>query len=101
MSNGVTAHRGNSTEYPENTRVAFESALGLGVDWIELDIHQTRDQQLVVIHDADTGRVGDRKALISQTHYEELKEIDVASRFRRGKGLSLPQCPKARKMEHI
>ena len=63
LNNGVTAHRGNAAEYPENTLPAFESALALGVDWIELDIYRTKDGALAVIHDADTARVGDRTVL--------------------------------------
>ena len=37
---GITAHRGNSGEFPENTLQAFQSGIGLGVDWVELDIYQ-------------------------------------------------------------
>ena len=43
LSNGVTAHRGNSGEFAENTWPAFRSAIDLGVDWIELDIFRTSD----------------------------------------------------------
>src|SRR5690554_4353846 len=57
---GVTAHRGNSWDYPENTLPAFENAIALGVDWAELDVHHTKDGKLVVIHDKATGRVGDK-----------------------------------------
>jgi hypothetical protein len=38
QENGVTAHRGNSREYPENSLAAFRSAAQMGVDWIETDI---------------------------------------------------------------
>jgi len=93
--NGVTAHRGNSAEYPENTIAAFQSALSLGPDWIELDIHKTADGQIVVIHDADTRRVGDRNLQVSQVTYEELKSVDVAHRFRMRRKLTLAECPPA------
>ena len=43
---GVTAHRGNSGSYPENTLPTFTSAIALGVDWMECDIFKTRDGKI-------------------------------------------------------
>ncbi len=83
LVNGVTAHRGNSGEHPENTMVAFQSAIDLGADWIELDVVVTKDGQLVVIHDRTTGRVGDRDLVVAESTYEELLTVDVATDFRR------------------
>src|SRR5690606_3953569 len=83
---GVTAHRGNSWDFPENTIPAFESAIKLGVDWAELDIHRTRDGKLVVIHDKSTGRVGDKNLEVARSTYEELLSVDVATEFRTAKG---------------
>jgi len=93
--NGVTAHRGNSAEFPENTIPAFKSALALGVDWIELDVRTTADGQVVVIHDVDTKRVGDRSLQVSQVTYQELKSVDVAHDFRVRKKLTSDECPPA------
>jgi len=50
------AHRGAAGTRPELSRPAFERALELGVDMIELDVHLTRDQALVVLHDRELGR---------------------------------------------
>ncbi len=47
----VLAHRGYSAKAPENTMAAFELALAVGADGIELDVHMTRDGEIVVIHD--------------------------------------------------
>ena len=47
LANGVTAHRGNSGEFPENTLPAFKSGIEAGADWIELDIFRTKDGKLV------------------------------------------------------
>ena len=91
--NGVTAHRGNSIEFPENTIPAFKSALSLGVDWIELDIYKTKDGEIVVTHDPNTKRVGNRELLISEATFEALKSIDVAHEFRTRNNLSLKECP--------
>lgn len=62
----VIAHRGDSAHRPENTLAAFTSALEVGAEIVELDVHLTRDGHVVVIHDSTvdrttsgTGRVGD------------------------------------------
>ncbi|MGD0017585.1 MAG: glycerophosphodiester phosphodiesterase family protein, partial [Verrucomicrobiia bacterium] len=47
----IIAHRGFSGKYPENTLTAFRAALALGVDMVEIDVHETRDGELVVFHD--------------------------------------------------
>ena len=52
----VTAHRGASARYPENTMAAFEGAKELGADWIELDVQQSRNGHIFVMHDANFGR---------------------------------------------
>ena len=93
---GVTAHRGNSGSYPENTLPAFASAIALGVDWMECDIFKTKDGKIVVIHDAGTGRMGDRNLLVADSTYEELLRVDVATEFRQMHGKSLDECPKGK-----
>jgi glycerophosphoryl diester phosphodiesterase len=95
LKNGVTAHRGNSSEFPENSLAAFESGIALGADWIELDIFRTSDGKLVVSHDRRTGRVGERDLDVTETSYSELAGLDIAFKFRRTRGLSLDTCPKA------
>ncbi len=93
LNNGVTAHRGHSGDYPENTLPAFESGIEVGSDWIELDIFRTRDDQLVVIHDSTTERVGDQNLAIATSTLEELLTVDVATDFRRRSGKSIEECP--------
>lgn len=96
LNNGVTAHRGNSGEYPENTNPAFESGIEVGADWIELDIFRTRDGKLVVIHDRTTERVGDKNLTVPDSTYSELSAVDVATDFRRRTGKSIEECPAQR-----
>jgi glycerophosphoryl diester phosphodiesterase len=91
---GITAHRGNSSQFPENTISAFKSAINLRFDWAELDVHKTKDGKLVVIHDATTGRVGDRDMVVEAHTYEELQAVDVAYKFRTQYNLTLKQCPR-------
>ena len=52
MLKKIFAHRGASAYVPENTLPAFEKAVDIGADGVELDIHLSRDGRLVVIHDA-------------------------------------------------
>src|SRR5690606_20964240 len=93
LNNGVTAHRGNSGEHPENTIPALASGIELGADWIELDIFRTKDGKLVVIHDRTTQRVGDKSLVVPHSTYEELLAVDVATDFRNRTGKSIEQCP--------
>jgi len=54
----VIAHRGASHDHPENTLPAFERAIELGADYVELDVHADAGGRLVVTHDRPrTGRV--------------------------------------------
>ncbi len=93
LHNGVTAHRGNSVAFPENTMAAFRSGIEVGADWIELDLFRSKDGQLVVIHDATTGRVGDRDLAVADSNYAELAQVDVATGFRRKHQATRETCP--------
>lgn len=93
LDNGVTAHRGNSQEHPENTLAAFRSGIEVGADWLELDILSTRDGRLVVIHDTTTDRTTGVSMRVLDTTLEPLRKLDAATGFRRQHGLSLSECP--------
>jgi glycerophosphoryl diester phosphodiesterase len=54
----VIAHRGSSGELPENTLAAFALAVRQGADWIETDLHLTKDGAVVLTHDAELGGLG-------------------------------------------
>src|SRR5437660_1603033 len=51
----VIAHRGACLDEPENTLAAFQRAIELGADYVELDVHAARDGRLVVVHDRPDG----------------------------------------------
>lgn len=71
------AHRGLSTKYPENTLVAFQAAMQSSrVDILEIDIHKTIDDQLVVIHDPTIDRTSNGTAKIKNNTLEELQQYD-------------------------
>ncbi|MBQ7189178.1 MAG: hypothetical protein IJR99_07155 [Kiritimatiellae bacterium] len=92
--NGVTAHRGDSIRYPENSLQAFASACDLGVDWIETDVHLTADKQLVISHNGTTGAYCNTDKKISACTYEELAQLDMAENYRDRNLLTLLECPK-------
>ena len=93
LQNGVTAHRGNSIDYPENTMSAFRNAMAAGVDWIEADVWLTKDGELVVIHDSTTARVGNKDLSVVSSTYSELRTVDVATEHRQRNQLTLEDCP--------
>ena len=75
----VTAHRGASVKYPENTMAAFVGAKNMGTDWIELDVQQTKDRKVIVSHDTNLYRTAGIDANIYDLTYDELKDLDVGS----------------------
>lgn len=77
----ITAHRGDSLNYPENTILAFTSALDKNADWIELDIQLTKDKEVVVSHDANLKRVSGVDKNIYDLTYKELQQIDVGKNY--------------------
>ena len=68
-------HRGAKAYEPENTLRSFKKALEIGVNAVELDVRKTKDNQLVVIHDADIKRTTDGRGLVSELKLEEIKEF--------------------------
>jgi glycerophosphoryl diester phosphodiesterase len=91
--NGVTAHRGNSGEYPENTLAAFESAILLGADWVELNVVRTQDGYVVVNHDPSAKSASGVDLDIGNSTLEELRKLDMAAGFRKRYGLTETTCP--------
>ena len=77
----VTAHRGASMNYPENTMAAFNGAYELGADWIELDLQQTKDKQIVVTHDSNLSRITGLKKSVNDVTYDKIKTLDAGSFF--------------------
>lgn len=75
------AHRGFSGKYPENTMLAFEKAIESGADGAELDVHLTKDSEIVVIHDERIDRTTDGKGFVADFTYEELSKFDASAGF--------------------
>ena len=73
----VGGHRGNPAEHPENTLASFRSAIDVGVDMVECDVHLSADGELVVIHDHTLDRTTDGTGLVGQRQLAELRELDA------------------------
>jgi len=89
-------HRGSSVLAPENTGVAFDIALGFGVDVLEIDVRVSRDGVVIVTHDETIDRTTDGSGPVISHTFAALKGFDAAYRFvgkdgesYRGNGVSL------------
>ena len=80
----VVAHRGGAALAPENTLVAFENALKIGVDQVECDVHLSKDGELVVMHDPNVSRTTNGTGQISGLTLAELKKLNAAAKFGNG-----------------
>ena len=77
----IFAHRGSKGTHPENTLASFKEAVRVGSDGIELDVHLTKDGQLVVIHDETVDRTTNGTGEIRTLTLAEIKELDAGSWF--------------------
>ena len=73
----VGGHRGNPAAHPENTLASFRSAIELGVDMIECDVHMSADGHMVVIHDHTLDRTTDGTGMVRDLTWEELQRLDA------------------------
>jgi glycerophosphoryl diester phosphodiesterase len=92
------AHRGASAERPENTMAAFERAVEIGVDGLELDVHVTRDGHLIVAHDDTARRMTAVDAPWGHLDLADVRRLDAGwgfvapdgSRPFAGRGIGIP-----------
>ena len=75
------AHRGGQALRPENTIYAFAQAAKLGVQVLELDVHLTRDGEVVVHHDDEVDRTSDGHGAIAELTFSELRRFDFGAHF--------------------
>jgi len=87
----VIAHRGGSLEAPENTMAAFSHAYKVNQKiYFELDVHQTRDKEIVVHHDGTVDRTTNGTGSIANLSYKELSQFDAGYRFTLDNGKTFP-----------
>ena len=91
------AHRGASASAPENTLEAFRLAVESGAGGLELDVHMTRDGEIVVLHDPTVDRTTEGTGPVSGMSLSEVRRLDAGYRFAsdgahpyRGKGVLVP-----------
>lgn len=71
------AHRGASAQYPENTLLAFRQAIEQGIDYLEVDLHRTSDNELVIIHDPTLERTTNGKGNVHDHSLHEIRQLDA------------------------
>jgi glycerophosphoryl diester phosphodiesterase len=87
-------HRGNPAEHPENTLASFASAIEIGVEVIECDVHLTRDGRLAVIHDHTLERTTNGRGPVGALTMAELQELDA------GGGQRIPELAEVLGLAH-
>lgn len=75
------AHRGGVTDFPENTLYAYAEAAKAGADVLEMDVYQTKDNELVVLHDLDVDRTTNGTGNVVDLTLAELRALDAAYWF--------------------
>ncbi|MBM7456417.1 glycerophosphoryl diester phosphodiesterase [Oceanisphaera litoralis] len=77
----LCGHRGVASLAPENTLAGLREAHRLGLEWVEIDVQLTRDEQVVVIHDEKVDRCTDGRGWVRQYDRNELSRLDAGSWF--------------------
>jgi glycerophosphoryl diester phosphodiesterase len=93
----VIAHRGASGDYPENTLSSFKAASDARAPYLELDVHLTRDGEVVVCHDDTLTRTAGQDGVIREMTFDEVRRADAGYSFSsgdtfpfRGQGIQIP-----------
>ena len=71
------SHRGEHLHHPENTMAAFEEAVRVGADYIEVDVRTTSDGKLVLMHDATVDRCTNGKGEVAKMTFDEIRALDA------------------------
>ncbi|MFX0038456.1 MAG: glycerophosphodiester phosphodiesterase [Promethearchaeota archaeon] len=68
-------HRGTRTIFDENTITAFEKAIQFGANCVEFDVRETKDGELIILHDSTLDRTTKRSGVLENLSYNEIKEF--------------------------
>lgn len=77
----IASHRGDMENAPENSISSIKNAMEKGVDAVEVDLAMTKDEVLILHHDADLNRVAGIPVKVSDLTYEEIKKIDIGKKY--------------------
>jgi glycerophosphoryl diester phosphodiesterase len=86
----VIAHQGGDGVWPGDTMYAFERAVSIGVDVLEMDAHITKDEHIVLMHDEEVDRTTDGTGLIEDLTLVEMKQLDAAYGWSNDQGITFP-----------
>ncbi len=86
----LIAHQGGDGIWPGDTMFAYEKAVELGADVLEMDAHITKDGQIVLMHDEKVDRTTDGTGLIENLTLDELKQLDAAYQWTNDNGKTFP-----------
>jgi glycerophosphoryl diester phosphodiesterase len=86
----VIAHQGGDGVWPGDTMYAFENAVRIGADVLEMDAHITKDGQIVLMHDEKVDRTTDGTGLIEDLTLDQLKQLDAAYQWSKDNGETFP-----------
>lgn len=86
----IYGHRGASGYAPENTLEAFKLSMDMGADGFELDVHMSKDGELVVIHDESVDRTTNGTGLVRELTLAQLKELDACNGMEKYRGAKIP-----------
>lgn len=73
----IVSHRGNTVNLPENTLAAFAWSVRIGADYIELDLRQTADGRIVIMHDARVDRTTNGRGRVHRLSFADLRALDA------------------------
>ncbi|MCE4956080.1 glycerophosphodiester phosphodiesterase family protein [Macrococcoides caseolyticum] len=73
----IIGHRGYAARYPENTMLSFKKALEYGAEGIELDIHLSKDKEIIVIHDPTLNRTTNQSGKVNALTLSEIKDARI------------------------
>jgi len=77
----VIAHRGEHLKHPENTLPAYLAAIGLGADYIEVDVRTTADGKLVSMHNSSVDGTTNGKGQVANLTFEQIRALDAGIKF--------------------
>ena len=91
------SHQGGNKVYPDQSMLAFNNSIRLGIQVLELDVHRTSDSILVIHHDASIDRLTNKTGIIKEMTWDELQSVDGAYNWTingedypyRGKGVKI------------
>ncbi|MDO4490270.1 MAG: glycerophosphodiester phosphodiesterase family protein [Lachnospiraceae bacterium] len=80
----ITAHRGGAKFAPENTMAAIRYSIDTKADFAEIDVQETKDGEIVLMHDNWLGRTTGKRKYIWDLEYKDLQELEAGRHFSRG-----------------